>query len=84
MHGIEFGLSVMSAVRSLSYDQRAQRLVSAPLPAYTSLRNATLASEAQPLRLSSRQHSTPAFPRNTGHAYPSARLSFDGTPLYLY
>ena len=60
VHSIEFGLSIMSAVRELRYDSLAQQLVATPLPAYASLRNETLASSRKALVLHPNQRVTPA------------------------
>ena len=61
VHGVMFGLSIMSVVKVVSYDRRWQGLVSAPLPAYAALRNGTLAQDAAVRTLAAGERYTPAL-----------------------
>jgi sucrose-6-phosphate hydrolase SacC (GH32 family) len=61
-------LDMMSAVRVLSYERATEGLVTNPLPAYTTLRNATLAKSKTTVVLQPGSRSTPALPAGTGAA----------------
>jgi hypothetical protein len=54
--------------RELRYDGRAQSLLTSPLAAYKTLRNATLVSSSHALTLQPGQRYSPVLPPLTGHA----------------
>lgn len=63
-----FGLSIMSAVKVISYDAATQGLVANPLPAYAALRNGTLANDTAVRMLAPGAQYTPPLGEGEGAA----------------
>lgn len=83
-HGVMFGLSIMSAVKVISYDRAWQGLVSNPLPAYATLRNGTFVNDTAVRTLAPGERYSPALTlldgaRGTSRAQSRNSSSIDST-----